>query len=711
MIYFKDDKFEKLYLWFLKISFVLLTLPRSIKSVSIMAYNSINILKIAIILMMIAIIFYKKIKITKFTKIFIAFMLYLLIVTMINDHSPVYLIKVYIFNLGMLLLSEMIFKSPKRNEIISFCANYLLIALAINFIDIILKKTLYIGFRAYYKTYVLGMDNRFILYIIAALLCSYCLFTFDKKNKWLLYTTYIIGVLSLLFVWSVAAVCVALFMGLAYMIVNRKNIRINPYIVLIIILIIGILIPFFKIHYLFKFIIVNILHKPLNLNYRVDVWNVAIDYIFKNPMKLYYGFGFWNLTAAKYMPYALRISHLHNITLNLLFCGGFVGTIIYMKNIFGICGTTNNIENNLKKNIMIIAFSSIMILMIFDTFELYSIYYFILFMLYQSASIYNDDGPVVDNKTTENMVSIVCCTYNQKEYIEKCINSLLEQKTSFNYEILIHDDASTDGTLKILKKYEKKKNIKVIYEKENQYSKGVNIFALMLKECNGKYIALCEGDDYWIDKNKLQKQYNFMEKHSDCSLITTDAKVFNEIDQKFYIRKKPYNHSRYFSTKEVIMYDGDLFPTCSMFFINNGLKLPKFYKVAPVGDYPLTIYLSLIGKVYYYNDCTAVYRKNAKGSWTMAMKDQGYINSKKNMIVQLGKMFDQINKETSNKYKEYTKYVILKRKFEIALLCRDSIELKNKEYRKLYKKGNLKKRIKFFIKVRFSNLFLIIKRI
>ena len=120
------------------------------------------------------------------------------------------------------------------------------------------------------------------------------------------------------------------------------------------------------------------------------------------------------------------------------------------------------------------------------------------------------------------LVSICSLAYNHAPYIRQCLESFLMQKSNFKYEIIIHDDASTDGTAEIIKEYADKYPdlIKPIYQKENQYSKGVRgIFArFVFPKAKGKYIAMCEGDDYWTDPFKLQKQVDFLEKNPGYSM-------------------------------------------------------------------------------------------------------------------------------------------------------------------------------------------------
>ena len=118
----------------------------------------------------------------------------------------------------------------------------------------------------------------------------------------------------------------------------------------------------------------------------------------------------------------------------------------------------------------------------------------------------------------KTLVSICCLSYNHSKFIRKCLDSLLMQKTNFDYEILIHDDASNDGSDEIIKEYVQKypNIIKPLFESENMHSKEVAISKTFnFPRVQGKYVAMCEGDDYWTDEYKLQKQVDFMEKNSE----------------------------------------------------------------------------------------------------------------------------------------------------------------------------------------------------
>ena len=145
------------------------------------------------------------------------------------------------------------------------------------------------------------------------------------------------------------------------------------------------------------------------------------------------------------------------------------------------------------------------------------------------------------------LVSINCIAYNHEKYIAQAIESFLMQITDFKYEILIHDDASTDNTAKIIKEYERKypEIIKVIYQKKNQYSQGKKVSLFNVKRARGKYIAVCEGDDYWTDRHKLQKQVNYMENNPECGLCFRTVSIFDDKSQKIigkfsHIKKIPF---------------------------------------------------------------------------------------------------------------------------------------------------------------------------
>ena len=118
------------------------------------------------------------------------------------------------------------------------------------------------------------------------------------------------------------------------------------------------------------------------------------------------------------------------------------------------------------------------------------------------------------------MVTVIITAYNHEKYIEQAIQGILDQKTEYEYELVIHDDASTDGTQDIIRAYEKRypDKVKSIIEKENLFSQGKLGAVFYDSRLAGKYLAICDGDDYWTCDTKLQKQISYLEQHPECSM-------------------------------------------------------------------------------------------------------------------------------------------------------------------------------------------------
>lgn len=214
-------------------------------------------------------------------------------------------------------------------------------------------------------------------------------------------------------------------------------------------------------------------------------------------------------------------------------------------------------------------------------------------------------------KKNTPLVSIDCITYNHAPYIRECLEGFLMQKVDFNYEILIHDDASTDGTADIIREYEAKYPdiIKPIYQKENQYSKGIPIsITYQFPRAKGKYVALCEGDDYWTDPYKLQKQVGFLEKNSNYGIVYTDINIYHEASESYQysvFKNKIRNRTQDF--EEHLVSRGFLAPLTWVF----RKKLLKEIDVFPSLDGSFVLMLEFFQhtQVHYLSDVTAVYRK------------------------------------------------------------------------------------------------------
>ncbi len=232
---------------------------------------------------------------------------------------------------------------------------------------------------------------------------------------------------------------------------------------------------------------------------------------------------------------------------------------------------------------------------------------------------------MLQKKEDEVLVSIICKTYNHKAYIESALQGFISQKTTFRFEVLVHDDASTDGTTAIVKKYADlyPDIIFPIIQTVNQYRKNIDISQkYILPKAKGKYIAVCEGDDYWCDKLKLQKQVDFLEKHYDYSSCCSNSYV---IDVR--TGEKTLFNSRVgdcdLSLEDVVLKMGsESYQSASLLyrkeleFMWREEQPPIFGLLDHAGDYPMRIYLLLKGKTRYFSDVMTVYRKNVLGSWS-----------------------------------------------------------------------------------------------
>ncbi|MGE7020277.1 glycosyltransferase family 2 protein [Solibacillus cecembensis] len=292
------------------------------------------------------------------------------------------------------------------------------------------------------------------------------------------------------------------------------------------------------------------------------------------------------------------------------------------------------------------------------------------------------------------LVSIHCPAYNHENYIADAIDSFIMQQTDFKYEILIHDDASTDRTAEIIKKYEKEypELIKPIYQTENQKSKGISITQLNLQRAKGKYIAICEGDDYWVDPQKLQKQIAYMENNPQCSLCVHAGYVVTATEKKLESYNRPNKGDKIYTVEDVIEGDGGLFITNSMMFLTGfGLNRPNFFEVAPVGDYPLAINLSLLGKVYYMDEFMSAYRVGVNGSWTA--RNLSNIEKRNKHFDRIALMLDELNEYTNYQYSDVIKKTKSYNRFNLLFEQRKYKEAKTGEFREFYKKLGYKRKV------------------
>lgn len=308
------------------------------------------------------------------------------------------------------------------------------------------------------------------------------------------------------------------------------------------------------------------------------------------------------------------------------------------------------------------------------------------------------------NKSEGIVVSIICNTYNQEDYIAEAIESFLMQKTTFKFEVLIHDDASTDNTAYIIQKYEKiyPEIIKPIYQKENQYSKGIPItINYQYPRIKGDYVAYCEGDDYWTDEYKLQKQVEALEKHPECDICAHTAFMVKANSKEKISAIEPSINDTIFTVEDVIMGGGAFVATNSLMLrTENVIHSSKFYKYYRI-DFALQIQGALRGGMVYLADIMSEYRSLAKGSWTKKMLEnpKQFINSCNKLI----KMLEIVNEETNGKYVAVISKRIRREQF-LKLQIEENYKKIVNEYSDILKEEPFKKQVKVFLKARIPLL-------
>lgn len=301
------------------------------------------------------------------------------------------------------------------------------------------------------------------------------------------------------------------------------------------------------------------------------------------------------------------------------------------------------------------------------------------------------------------LVSVNCITYNQEDYIRDTIESVLMQITDFQYELLIGEDCSTDNTLQIVEKYAREYPDKIrIITSENNVGARQNSVRLQ-RESKGKYIAICEGDDYWIDPYKLQKQVDYMEANPTCTLcfhnafLVRDAKKDDEKKPSLIKTSNPYYDKKKsnFNAGELALFG--FIPTSSFMYRKEFLDdPPEWYYTAVVGDNALKLITASHGYAHFIDDNLGVYRIDVKNSimdkWKkeagqkdkQIARNQGYIE-----------LLDNFNEYSNYVYGDEVKKA--KVPFEVLNLglSGNRKKLKSEEYKEYFNSMNRKERFIF----------------
>ncbi|SCX94291.1 Glycosyl transferase family 2 [Nonlabens sp. Hel1_33_55] len=255
------------------------------------------------------------------------------------------------------------------------------------------------------------------------------------------------------------------------------------------------------------------------------------------------------------------------------------------------------------------------------------------------------------------LVSICCTVYNHENYIQKCLEGFLEQETDFEYEILVFDDASKDNSQEIIKRFaDKNPSIKTFLQTENQWVQKIyGLIDFMFPAAKGEYIALCEGDDYWTDPLKLQKQVDLIRRSKDCNMVVSDSQYLYQATDSFKdfnVPSKFISSTNKVSLEYIFLKKGVVFSTASFLFKKHILDnaFDELLKNISVGDRALQLRAILDGSIYIVPEQMTVYRVAFTGSsWTAA-------NSSKydpDRLTRLLKFQDFLNKWSNYKFDKY----------------------------------------------------------
>lgn len=308
-------------------------------------------------------------------------------------------------------------------------------------------------------------------------------------------------------------------------------------------------------------------------------------------------------------------------------------------------------------------------------------------------------------------VSVFCTVYNHEKYLRQCLEGFVIQKTNFRFEVLVHDDASTDNSADIIREYETKypEIIIPIYQKENQHSQGISIARNFLyPRARGKYIASCEGDDYWCDENKLQKQYDALEGNPNCDFCVCKVKDISESGEAI-----GYYHPNFFINSGVISGERFIeltefwaFQTSSYFrrkdetLIQN---LPRFFSVTDVGDTPLMLYYGQKSDVFYIDKVMSCYRHGAPDSFNVK-RNQWSVEKK---IIHYNKqieMYKEFNEYTQKRYNQFCLNEIIRYEYKIDEVQGNYKKLLLKKYKNVHKKMSKKEYLYIFLNAYFPFL-------
>ena len=304
------------------------------------------------------------------------------------------------------------------------------------------------------------------------------------------------------------------------------------------------------------------------------------------------------------------------------------------------------------------------------------------------------------------LVSIVCDTYNHAPYIRDALDGFLLQKTNFPFEIIVHDDASTDGTADVCRDYAARypEKIRLIAQTVNRYRTDKKIQThILFPQIASKYTAICDGDDLWTDPNKLRFQVAYLEAHPDCTLCICGADKI-DVNGRVIGAAAPYATDRVVDINDMIRAGGEF---CSSNTIVAPTALlnsqPAFCELTEVEDIPVHMWCAVNGYAYYFAKHMAAYRYAVPGSWSARQKRADHRTQIAHCegVIGLLRGFDAY---TNGKYADSYDHAVRYLEFKILCLRHDLKAAKKPPYRQFYDRLGWKRKLRLRLEKAAPNL-------
>lgn len=291
-------------------------------------------------------------------------------------------------------------------------------------------------------------------------------------------------------------------------------------------------------------------------------------------------------------------------------------------------------------------------------------------------------------------VSVICMAFNHEKYIRKTLEGFVSQKTDFLFEVIVHDDASTDRTADIIREYERRYPtiIKPIYQEQNQHTLRTDVRAkFLLPRIQGSYVALCEGDDFWCDPYKLQRQADALDTNPTCHMcVHSVAETYEDgTPNGNQFPSKQITEGVLPSRKFLELGEYYSFHTSSYFFRKEHytafvLKRPEFVRLCDVGDETYLLYFGQLGDVYYISNIMSCYRRGVSGSWSVRQRQKRTAQQMLRHPQSMVNTFISYDIYTNGRYHDLCVKRIARQMAIVCILSKSCYNMLKKENREYY---------------------------